>query len=115
MVPGLAFAAVTNMENIVGQCYDQANTEHPAVCLQKQEKIYANQLEAAYRKLIVRAGSNANALRESQRRWLSYQKSYCDFEQRYWTKDGQSIAHRARIGCLLRTTINRLDELQIDL
>jgi uncharacterized protein YecT (DUF1311 family) len=53
-----------------------------------------------------------NLLRDSQRAWLTYQKTSCGFHQMRFASEGSGIDLAARAHCLLRTTLQRLQELR---
>lgn len=87
-----------------------------AICVYQEEEEYGKVLAAEYNKALQQLPTSAQArLRESQRAWLVYQKTYCDLlrDLPSITFEGPGFAALARANCLLRTTLERLDAIQI--
>jgi uncharacterized protein YecT (DUF1311 family) len=82
------------------------------LCELKKEQEYGEQLAKVYAQAIIVAGKDSNLLRESQRNWLKFQKTNCDFYKKRYAFEGEGIARAAAAGCLLRTTLQRLEELR---
>ena len=84
-----------------------------AKCLLDEEHRYGLELAERYRLLMVQQLDVAkNLLRDSQRAWLTYQKASCGFHQMRFASERSGIDQVARAHCLLRTTLQRLDELR---
>ena len=86
-----------------------------ALCLAEVEEVVGKDLASAYDLLLQQAlPAQRNALRESQRAWLKYQATFCDFEHDLGSsaRDGSWVGGLAKSRCLLRTTLQRLKEIQ---
>jgi uncharacterized protein YecT (DUF1311 family) len=83
-----------------------------ALCLLEKEKAYGKELEQIYRKALTLAGTNEPLLRENQRSWLKYQESTCKLREVQMAFEGPTIARVSAAGCLLRMTLERLQELR---
>ena len=81
-------------------------------CELEKEREYGKQLAQVYAKAITVAGKDLNLLRKSQISWAKYQRATCDFYQKYYAFGGPGIARAAAASCLLRTTLQRLEELR---
>jgi uncharacterized protein YecT (DUF1311 family) len=81
-------------------------------CLLDKEKEYGKEVDQTYRKALTLAGTNKPLLRESQRSWLKYQESTCKLHEVVMTVEGRAIARLSLAGCLLETTLVRLQELR---
>ena len=91
-----------------------------AGCIRERETRHAEELDAAYGRLLrVLDGRQKELLRSSQRGWLNYQTDTCSLvgnASRYESPGVPFPAGYALIAtnlCLLRTTLTRLDELAI--
>jgi uncharacterized protein YecT (DUF1311 family) len=95
------------------ECVEQYGF-HGAIagCLLDKDKAYGKELDQAYRKALTLAGTNKRQLRESQTNWLKYQESTCKLYEVLMTHEGAGIARLSLAGCLLETTLQRLEELR---
>jgi uncharacterized protein YecT (DUF1311 family) len=85
-----------------------------AACLTDEEQVAGMRLGHAYdNALRILAPKPRAALRESQRSWLKYQENYCAILESLpsITREGPTFGKLAKAGCLLRTTLTRLDEV----
>jgi uncharacterized protein YecT (DUF1311 family) len=83
-----------------------------ATCVLEKEEAFGKQLEQVYKKALTLAGTNDTLLRESQRSWLKYQESTCKLVEAQVRHEGPTIGRAAAAGCLLRMTLERLEELR---
>jgi uncharacterized protein YecT (DUF1311 family) len=83
-----------------------------AECLIAKEREYGKQLDQVYRQALIPAGRNATLLRESQRNWLKYQESNCRYHEKRLLEEGPGVARASYARCLLRSTLQRLEELK---
>lgn len=78
-----------------------------ATCLLENDKTYGGSLTVVYNLLLERETTErANALRESQRAWLKYQKKKCEYASAIAAPYG-SWAPLAKSSCLLKSTLER--------
>jgi uncharacterized protein YecT (DUF1311 family) len=95
------------------ECGEQWGFPGPhARCLLEKEEAFGKELEQVYKKALTLAGKNDTLLRENQRSWLKYQESGCKLDEVLLRKEGPNFGRRAAAGCLLRTTLERLQELR---
>jgi Lysozyme inhibitor LprI len=78
-----------------------------AAYLLKKEKEYGKE----FKRHSYLPDKQASTSRE-QRSWLKYQDSTCKLQEMQMTFEGWNIAHVSAAGCLLRTTLERLQELR---
>jgi uncharacterized protein YecT (DUF1311 family) len=97
------------IDKLISECI--AKGDHPTGCVSDKERELGDELARTYKKVLALAGKNPSMLREAQRNWLKYQDSNCNFHWRYWMKDGETAAYGSKAICLLRTTMQRLDEV----
>jgi len=83
-----------------------------AVCVLEKEKVFGKELEQVYKKALALAGANDTLLRESQRSWLKYQESACKLDEALGSLEGNVYGRAVKAGCLLSTTLKRLQELR---
>jgi uncharacterized protein YecT (DUF1311 family) len=99
--------------NLHNDCGEKWGFPGPvAQCLMQKEQEFGVELARIYNKAISLAGTDVGLLRQSQRNWLSYQEADCKFHQKRWLREGTGIAEASYADCLLRTTLQRLDELR---
>jgi uncharacterized protein YecT (DUF1311 family) len=78
-------------------------------CLLDKEKEYGKELERLYQRALRDDTINAEILRDSQRSWLNYQKQTC---KAYERNEVGGVARLLSATCLLRTTLQRIDEFR---
>jgi uncharacterized protein YecT (DUF1311 family) len=83
-----------------------------AGCLLEKEEAFGKELEQVYKKALTLAGANDTLLRENQRSWLKYQESGCKLDEVLLRREGNIYGRLAKAGCLLRTTLERLQEVR---
>jgi uncharacterized protein YecT (DUF1311 family) len=83
-----------------------------AGCLFEKEEVFGKELQQVYNKALALAGTNNTLLRESQRSWLKYQESDCKLDEVWSSVEGAGYGHNAKAQCLLRTTLQRLQDLR---
>ena len=83
-----------------------------AACLFEKEEVFGNELQQVYNKALTLAGTNNTLLRESQRSWLKYQESDCKLDEVWSSVEGPAYGRNAKAQCLLRTTLQRLQDLR---
>jgi len=92
------------------QCGEAGIAGLIAECLLEKEREFGKQLDQFYRQALIPAKGNAGLLRESQRNWLEYQKSNCLYYENRWVDEGPGFARASYARCLLRSTLQRLEE-----
>jgi uncharacterized protein YecT (DUF1311 family) len=102
------------VEEVHRQCgAEYADPFALAKCLKAEEKDYGKKLAETYRKVMELQTPDAKkALIEAQRAWLTFQEKNCTFHQRVLSFDGAADGDAAAALCLLRTTMQRLAELE---
>jgi uncharacterized protein YecT (DUF1311 family) len=78
----------------------------------EKEKEYGKELERLYQRLVKGAAPNVAVLRRQQRNWLKYQKQHCDSFYYMWENEGWGTPRLWSARCLLRTTLQRIEELR---
>jgi uncharacterized protein YecT (DUF1311 family) len=106
-----------NINELVDSIYNKCGEEWGfpgaiANCVLEKEKEYGELLAQTYERAIIAAGKNASLLRESQKNWLTYQQTNCNFHQQRYSVEGQGISYAISATCMLRTTLQRLEELR---
>ena len=82
-------------------------------CLKAEEKDYGKKLAEAYRKVVeLQTPGTKKALIEAQRSWLTFQEKNCKFHRSVLSFDGAANGDAAAALCKLRTTMQRLAELE---
>ena len=82
-------------------------------CLRAEEKDYGKKLAEAYRKVVeLQTPDTKKALIEAQRSWLTFQEKNCKFHRSVLSFDGAADGDAAAALCMLRTTMQRLAELE---
>ena len=81
-----------------------------ASCIREKEDMYGRLLARAYDLALSVPYNDASLLRESQRHWLKYQETSCELELK--RRKSSVFANSSHALCLLRTTLNRLEELK---
>jgi uncharacterized protein YecT (DUF1311 family) len=95
------------------ECGEQELIPGPiAGCLLEKEEAFGKELEQVYKKALTLAGANDTLLRENQRSWLKYQESGCKLDEVLLRREGDMYGRWAKAGCLLKTTLERLQELR---
>jgi uncharacterized protein YecT (DUF1311 family) len=95
------------------ECVEQWGAIGPiASCMFEKEEAFGKELEQVYKKALTLAGTNDTLLRENQRSWLKYQESGCKLDEVLLRQEGNSYGRAAKAQCLLRTTLERLQELR---
>jgi uncharacterized protein YecT (DUF1311 family) len=99
-------------EKISALCQEQWRIpETIALCVLEAEYGYGTQLAAFYHKALV-SGRNSEGLRRSQRSWLKYQEANCRLRESSKVTSAYARERVSAARCLLRTTLQRLEELQ---
>jgi len=84
-----------------------------ATCLMEKEKEYGKELEQLYQRLLKGTPAPKVAvLRRQQRNWLKYQKQHCDSFYYLHENEGWGPPRLSSARCLLRTTLQRIEELR---
>jgi uncharacterized protein YecT (DUF1311 family) len=83
-----------------------------AGCLLEKEEAFGKELEQVYKRALTLAGANDTLLRENQRSWLKYQESGYKLDEVLLRQEGNMYGRSAKAGCLLKTTLERLQELR---
>lgn len=105
-------------EDTVADIHRQCGEEYAdpiavAKCLTAEEQDYGKRLANAYKKVVELQTPNAKqVLVEAQRAWLKYQEKNCEFHQRVLSFEGSENGKAAAALCELRTTMQRLAELE---
>jgi tetratricopeptide (TPR) repeat protein len=81
-------------------------------CLLEAERQHGETLAKLYQRLTTKSGNHSDLVRASQRGWLKYQSDTCALYEKLLSSDGPALARVALAGCLLRTTLQRIDELK---
>ena len=82
-------------------------------CLRAEEKDYGKKLAETYRKVVdLQTPDTKKALIEAQRAWLTFQEKNCTFHRNVLSFDGAANGDAAEALCMLRTTMQRLAELE---
>lgn len=106
-----------NYRQSLKQCYDGKQGEAPSgqqlvLCLKKRVAEESTNLEAVYKGTVnyLRSEPAAiEALRQSEKAWLAFQKSNCRFDAAT-APPGENEMHY--LDCVLRSTIDRWTELR---
>jgi uncharacterized protein YecT (DUF1311 family) len=106
--------AADTVEDIHRQCGEEyADPIAVAKCLTAEEKDYGKRLAATYQKVVELQTPDAKqVLIEAQRSWLKYQEKNCEFHERVLSFEGSENGKAAAALCELRTTMQRLAELE---
>jgi len=104
-------------QELAERLYDECGQEQGvpgaiATCVREKEKAFGKELDQVYKKALTLAGTNKPLLRENQRNWLKYQESTCKFQGQLMKPEGGYIWAATEAGCLLRMTLERLEELR---
>lgn len=93
-------------------CNQVSDYKEMVECHRRDAETNIAKVAAAYELLMKRLGSSpaAEKLSQSQRAWLEYQSSYCDFMAS--ANEGGSIVHMIRASCYARIARSRLHELE---
>ena len=112
--PGAHVLAADSVEDIHRQCGEEyADPIAVAQCLRAEEKDYGKRLAIAYEKVVELQTPDAKqVLIEAQRSWLIYQEKNCEFHERALSFEGSENGKAAAALCELRTTMQRLAELE---
>jgi uncharacterized protein YecT (DUF1311 family) len=108
-----SFADVPTFEQVQEECAEFGFAGAMASCYLDKDKTLGVELAVVYGQLR-RCYSKAHegALVASQRAWVTYQEQTCGFREKAFKFEGPSIARRAYAGCLVKTTIERMQELR---
>jgi len=117
LVPVRSKAAGDEISHRIDQIYTDCAKEWEAAspiatCILEREKEYGNELERLYKRLLKGPAPNVAILRRQQRNWLKYQKQHCDTYYDLQADEGQGFARLSSAKCLLRTTLQRVEELR---
>jgi uncharacterized protein YecT (DUF1311 family) len=100
-------------QKLYQECKEQNAIPGPiAACLFEKEEVFGKELQQVYNKALALAGTNNTLLRESQRSWLKYQESDCKLDEVWSSVEGPGYGRNAKAQCLLRTTLQRLQDLR---
>jgi uncharacterized protein YecT (DUF1311 family) len=82
-------------------------------CLKVEEADYGKRLAAAYKEVVDAQTPEAKqALAEAQKSWLQFQSQDCAFHKQVLSFNGAEHGEAAAALCTLRTTMQRLAELE---
>jgi uncharacterized protein YecT (DUF1311 family) len=107
-------AAEDKVEDVQRQCGEEyADPFALAKCLSAEEKDYGKRLAATYKKVAeLQTPEAKKTLVEAQRSWLTYQEKNCAFHKSTLSFEGGENGDAAAALCRLRTTMQRLAELE---
>ena len=102
------------VEDIYRQCGEEyADPIAVTNSLTAEEKDYGKRLATTYQKVIeLQTPDNKQVLIEAQRAWLKFQEKNCEFHERVLSFEGGENGKAAAALCQLRTTMQRLGELE---
>ena len=102
------------VEDIHRQCGEEyADPIAVAKCLRAEEKDYGKRLATTYQRVVELQTPDAKqVLVEAQRAWLEYQEKDCKFHERVLSFEASENGKAAAALCELRTTMQRLAELE---
>jgi uncharacterized protein YecT (DUF1311 family) len=109
---GQSSAEPDELEQLYRQCGEAEIAGLIAECLIAKERDLGKQLDQVYRQALISVERNAALLRESQRNWLKYQESNCWYHEKRSSEEGPGVARLSYARCLLRSTLQRLEELK---
>jgi len=107
-----AFAESRNITPAFETCMDKADgvTAATLACMATEHGVQDKRLNAAYKAAMKTAGAQrSDSLKEAQRAWLKFRDLNCAF---FGGGEG-TIAGVIAASCLMQTTAERADELQI--
>jgi uncharacterized protein YecT (DUF1311 family) len=99
-------------QKLYQECEQEGMPGVIAACLFEKEEVFGKELQQVYNKALALAGTNNTLLRESQRSWLKYQESDCKLDEVWSSVEGTGYGRNAKAQCLLRTTLQRLQDLR---
>jgi uncharacterized protein YecT (DUF1311 family) len=99
------------LERLQNECAEQILLNAITFCLREKEEEFGNELDQVYKTALALAGTNNPLLRESQRGWLKYQESNCKLQEQLAT-EGEMYKRNHEAHCLLKMTLERLEELR---
>jgi uncharacterized protein YecT (DUF1311 family) len=113
-VPCASARAEDKVEDIQRQCGEEyADPFALAKCLWAEEKDYGKRLADVYKKVVeLQTPEAKKILVEAQRSWLTYQEKNCAFHKSTLSFEGDENGDAAAALCMLRTTMQRLAELE---
>jgi uncharacterized protein YecT (DUF1311 family) len=102
------------VEEVTRQCgAEYADPLALTKCLKAEEKDYGKKLAETYRKVVdLQTPDAKKAVIEAQRSWLTFQEKNCKFHRSVLSFDGAANGDAAEAECMLRTTMQRLAELE---
>ena len=114
MAAGPSALAEDAAEDVHRQCgAEYADPFALAKCLKAEEKDYGKRLAETYRKVVeLQTPDTKKLLIEAQRSWLSFQEKNCAFHKSVQSFDGAANGEAVAELCMLRTTMQRLAELE---
>jgi uncharacterized protein YecT (DUF1311 family) len=118
LIVAVAASHGARAEDTVEDVHRQCGAEYTdpfalAKCLKAEEQDYGKKLAETYRKVVELQTPDAKkALIEAQRSWLSFQEKNCKFHRSILSFDGAANGDAAAALCMLRTTMQRLAELE---
>lgn len=109
-------SSADQLESIHNRCGERwGSPAATAQCLLKEENAAGKQLASDYEQALRNLSqASQTRLRESQRAWLVYQKHYCELlrDLPSITREGPGFGAASYARCLLRTTLERLSEME---
>src|SRR5262249_5771273 len=109
-------SANQRFEQVLADCTREGGEMLPSLianCVMEKEKEYGKELEQLYSRLVKGAPAPKVAvLGRQQRNWLKYQKQHCDSFYYLHENEGWGPPRLSSAQCLLRTTLQRIEELR---
>lgn len=108
-----SYAEVPSFEQVQEECSEWGFAGAIATCYLDKDKTLGSELTRTYNQLkqcYTRARSEE--LVSSQRAWITYQEKSCRLQERAIEFEGPSIARLEYAGCLVKTTLARMQELR---
>jgi uncharacterized protein YecT (DUF1311 family) len=113
MMHSAALADVRAFEQVQEECAEFGFAGAMASCYLDKDKALGAELTGVYGQLRrCHSKAHEDALVASQRAWVAYQEQMCGFREKAFEFEGPSIARRSYAGCLVKTTIERIQELR---
>jgi len=111
-VPFTTSAQQTGSSKQFSVCMDKSGgiTMNMIDCMTEENKLQDARLNKAYKSLIAELPpARKTQLLEAQRAWIKFRDANCDF---YYDPDGGSMARVSASDCVMRTTTERVRELE---